>query len=88
MTKKEFARKLAKIQGISIGKACKNYDGMVETLKTIFLESEEETITLFGLGRFDIIRKPSRPGVNPKTQEKITLKPKTVVKFSLSRLFK
>ncbi len=45
-------------------------------------------VQMAGLGIFDPVRRQARTGRNPKTDEKVNIKAKTVVKFRPSKALK
>ncbi len=49
---------------------------------------DDHALLLSGFGKFDAYEKESRKGRNPQTAETITLPPRKVVVFRLSRKFK
>lgn len=63
---------------------------IVETLLGIMKESikTENSMLLSGFGKFDAYVKDARKGRNPQTNESITLDPRKVIVFRLSRKFR
>lgn len=63
---------------------------IVETLLGIIKESikTENSMLLSGFGKFDAYVKDARKGRNPQTNESITLDPRKVIVFRLSRKFR
>ena len=45
-------------------------------------------VSLNGIGKFSVIERAEREGVNPQTKEKITIKATKVVKFKASKTMK
>ncbi|MCF8030751.1 MAG: HU family DNA-binding protein, partial [Desulfohalobiaceae bacterium] len=62
----------------------------VEDLLTIMKESVKQDYSLLisGFGKFEAYDKKARRGRNPQTEEAITLPPRTVCVFRLSRKFR
>jgi len=62
----------------------------VEDLLTIMKESVKQDYSLLisGFGKFEAYDKKARRGRNPQTKEAITLPPRTVCVFRLSRKFR
>ena len=50
--------------------------------------SEGKTIDIAGFGKFEILNKPERDGINPFTKEKIVIPAKNAVKFKPSKALK
>lgn len=61
-------------------------EGFVEVIYETLAKGEE--VKIVNLGEFEIRERESRTAENPKTKEKITTKPKSVVKFNISRNLK
>ncbi len=62
----------------------------VETLLSIMKKSikEDNALLVSGFGKFEAYDKEARKGRNPQTDESITLPPRKVVVFRLSRKFR
>ena len=63
---------------------------MVETLLSIMKQAvkKDSALLLSGFGKFEAYDKSARKGRNPKTETTITLPPRKVVVFRLSRKFR
>ena len=63
---------------------------IVETLLKIIKEAikKDESLLISGFGKFEAYGKEARRGRNPHTDESITLPPRKVVVFRLSRKFR
>ena len=63
---------------------------IVETLLRIMKEAikKDEALLVSGFGKFEAYAKKARRGRNPHTDEAITLPPRKVVVFRLSRKFR
>ncbi len=63
---------------------------IVETLLRIIKEAvkKDEALLVSGFGKFEAYAKKARRGRNPHTDESITLPPRKVVVFRLSRKFR
>lgn len=63
---------------------------IVETLLKIVKEAvkKDENLLISGFGKFEAYGKQARRGRNPHTDESITLPPRKVVVFRLSRKFR
>jgi integration host factor subunit alpha len=64
--------------------------GLVETLLEIMKDSikRDHSLLISGFGKFEAYDKEARKGRNPQTNESITLPPRKVVVFRLSRKFR
>jgi integration host factor subunit alpha len=62
----------------------------VETLLDIMKEAikKDHSLLISGFGKFEAYNKKARKGRNPQTNETITLPPRKVVVFRLSRKFR
>lgn len=79
ITKKEIAEKLAEQFDITKKLATAELDFIVdEIVKQL---KEGNTISLKELGKFEVQTREARTGINPTTQEKITIEAKKAVKF-------
>lgn len=63
---------------------------IVEKLLSIMKQSlkKEQALLISGFGKFEVYAKKARKGRNPQTEEAITLSPRKVVVFRLSRKFR
>jgi len=63
---------------------------LVEKLLTIMKQAvkKDRTLLISGFGKFEAYGKDARKGRNPKTDATITLPPRKVVVFRLSRKFR
>ena len=63
---------------------------LVEKLLTIMKQAvkKDRTLLISGFGKFEAYDKDARKGRNPKTDATITLPPRKVVVFRLSRKFR
>jgi len=79
MNKTDFIGEVAKKAACSKVDAKKAVNAFLETV-TEALENGER-IVLLGLGTFKVVEKAARLGINPKTQEKITIPARKVIRF-------
>lgn len=63
---------------------------VIESLLEIMKDAikKDQALLISGFGKFECYGKASRKGRNPKTEEAITLPPRKVVVFRLSRKFR
>ena len=64
--------------------------GIVENLLSLMKQAvkKDHALLLSGFGKFEAYDKNARKGRNPQTEEAITLPPRKVVVFRLSRKFR
>lgn len=64
--------------------------GAVETLLKIMKQAirKDHALLISGFGKFECYEKDARKGRNPQTEETITLPPRKVIVFRLSRKFR
>jgi DNA-binding protein HU-beta len=86
MTKNELIGLVSAETGVSKVQVEKVLNEIIYTV--IYSLREESRFPLYGLGIFEIVRRPKRNGRNPRTGKAITIKPKNMVKFRASKLFK
>ena len=84
--KKEFATQLARESGISVSEAERILNNMIglliENLKS------GNAVVLTGLGKFYLAESKRTVAINPQTGQKITVTPKTKLKFKASNTLK
>ncbi len=90
MNKTDLIGVVAQEAGISKVDAKKAVNAFVSAVKATLETSDK--VTLLGLGTFKVIEKSARQGINPKTQEKITIPARKVIRFkpgaSFAKAFK
>ncbi len=72
--------------GISKADAERAVNAVIECKK--LLVKKHKTLQLIGLGTYKVVHRKARLGVNPKTGEKIKIKPSKSVKFIPGKAFK
>lgn len=85
MNKKELAKVYSKIsrEKLSIKKGLKEIEIFLETVEDA-LEKEGEVVFI-NKGIFEILKRKARNISNPTTREKMTIYPKKIVKFRVSK---
>ena len=86
MKKADIANELYEKIGISKKEALNIVEIVLNTLKDSLRSGE--TVKIAGFGNFVVRRKRERKGRNPKTGEEIGIKPRKVVTFRPSHIFK
>lgn len=79
MNKSALVDAMAMNAGISKVVAKKALDGFIKSVSKALKNGDK--VALVGFGSFQVIERASREGVNPSTQEKMTIDAKKVVKF-------
>ena len=84
MTKKEMIAIFAERgEFLTKAEAERKLDVLLEIITETVANGEE--VRLSGFGTFSRVEKSERQGVNPSTQEKITIPAKKVVKFKVAK---
>ena len=86
LTKAHITESIYHQCGFSKSKSIRLIETLLEIMKTR-LESGEEVL-ISGFGKLEAYDKKARKGRNPQTDETITLPPRKVVVFRLSRKFR
>jgi DNA-binding protein HU-beta len=79
MNKSELVDAMAINAGISKVVAKKALDGFIKSVSKALKNGDK--VALVGVGAFQVVDRAAREGVNPSTQEKMTIEAKKVVKF-------
>ena len=80
MTKKEFVDLYKEIGKFETKKeAEEKLEAFLTAVETV-LENKDE-ISFSGFGKFEVVDRAAKEGINPQTKEKITIPAKKVVKF-------
>ena len=79
MNKSELIDAMAMNAGISKVNAKKALDGFIKSVSRALKKGDK--VSLVGFGAFQVVERASREGINPSTQEKMTIEAKKVVKF-------
>ncbi len=86
MNKNELVRAIANNAGITLKDAGIALDGFIAAI-TDGLNAGEK-IQISGFGTFEIKTKPAREGINPKTQEKISISASKIPTFKFGKAYK
>ncbi len=87
MTKAEIIEAICDtVGGFSKREAASLVDAVFDTMKSTLAAGYK--IKISGFGNFVVRDKHERPGLNPRTREKITLAPRRVVRFKPSPVLK
>ncbi|MDR2422429.1 MAG: HU family DNA-binding protein [Deltaproteobacteria bacterium] len=86
MTKAELISQIALDAGLTKANAQKAVTSLVTVvLKTL---KKDGRLPIYGLGVFEVVKKPKRQGRNPRTGEPLTVKAHKAVKFKPSKVLK
>lgn len=83
MNKKDLAAQVAKQTGLTVAAASQAIDVVFSTIKNNLVE--DEPTMLQGFGTFSTSSRAERQGINPATQQPMTIPARKVVKFSASK---
>jgi DNA-binding protein HU-beta len=86
MTKAELIAQVALDAGLTKADSQK----AVTSLVSVVLKSlkKDGRLPIYGLGVFEVVKRPKRRGRNPRTGEPLTVKARKAVKFKPSKLLK
>jgi DNA-binding protein HU-beta len=86
MTKSELVSQVATETGVSRTTVQKILESVIST--TIKTLKKEPRFPIFGLGVFEVVKRPKRKGRNPRTGEPLTVKAHNAVKFKPAKVLK
>jgi len=80
MNKTELVDALSKEAGVAKSDAAKVLDALINTVHKSLKKGEDVAIT--GFGKFHVVKRAARQGVNPRTGEKVKIKASKAPKFT------
>ncbi|MFH0960753.1 MAG: HU family DNA-binding protein [Pseudomonadota bacterium] len=86
MTKAEFVAKLAEKGNITKKLASESIDLVFSSISDVLVAGEE--ISIPGFGKFSVVVRKARTGLNPQTKKKIKIPKKKVPKFTSAKALK
>jgi DNA-binding protein HU-beta len=86
MTKSELITQVATETGLSKSNVQKVLESIIST--TISALKKEPRFPVYGLGVFEVVKRPKRKGRNPRTGEPLTVKAHKAVKFKPAKKVK
>ena len=86
MNKNELVRAIANKTGSTLKEATIALEGVIDAI-TDGLNAGEK-VQISGFGTFEIKVKPAREGINPKTQEKISIPETKIPSFKFGKAYK
>ena len=86
MTKAEFVAKLAEKGKTTKKQATKAIEMIFSTIGEALVNGEE--ISVHGFGKFSVVVRKARSGLNPRTKEKLNIPETKAPKFSAAKALK
>ena len=86
MLKKDLVDRVAKAAGLTKKQAAEAVDGVFDAIT--FALKAGEPVLLTGFGKFEVREKKARPGINPKTLERIQLPARNAPAFKAGKALK
>jgi nucleoid DNA-binding protein len=86
MTKPEFIDELAKKMESTKKQAALSFEMVFEVIGELLGKGEQ--ISVPGFGKFSVVKRAARTGVNPRTKKKIKIKATKAPKFSAAKALK
>ena len=80
MNKTELVDALSQEAGVAKSDAAKVLDALINTVHKSLKKGEDVAIT--GFGKFHVVKRAARQGVNPRTGEKVKIKASKAPKFT------
>ena len=87
-TKKDLVSKVAENLEISKVKAKDIVDGVFTSIDDLLKDDAEDGLNLNGFLKLQVVTKPARTCINPKTMEKVEVPEKDVLVAKLSKKYK
>lgn len=83
MSKKLFVEEFSKLTGETKKRSEELVNAFLDTVETLVIKGED--VQFVGWGAFKVQTREKREGINPKTQEKINIPAKKVLKFKVGK---
>jgi DNA-binding protein HU-beta len=80
MNKTQLIEAVAADSGLSKADTTRTIESMLDTVTRTLKKGDEVSIT--GFGKFSVVKRAARAGVNPRTGEKVKIKASKAPKFS------
>ncbi len=80
MNKSELIEAIAKDAGLTKADTSRAVESLLDTVTKSLKKGEEVAIT--GFGKFSVVKRAARQGVNPRTGERVKIKASKAPKFS------
>jgi DNA-binding protein HU-beta len=86
MNKSQLIEAVASDSGLSKSDSTRVIESLLDTVTRALRKGDEVTIT--GFGKFSVIKRAARQGVNPRTGERLQIKASKAPKFSAGAALK
>ncbi len=86
MTKEELVQSMVKKTGLSKKLAAETLAVVLDEITKSLSKGKEVAFT--GFGKFEVVKRKARKGINPKTGEKIKISARKVPKFKAGKMLK
>jgi DNA-binding protein HU-beta len=80
MNKSQLIEAVASDSGLSKADSSRAIESLLDTVSTTLKKGDEVIIT--GFGKFSVVKRAARQGVNPRTGERVKIKASKAPKFS------
>ena len=80
MNKSELIDAVASDSGLTKADTARTIDSLLDTVTRTLKKGDEVSIT--GFGKFSVVKRAARQGVNPRTGERVKIKASKAPKFS------
>jgi DNA-binding protein HU-beta len=86
MNKSQLIAAVASDSGLSKSDSARAIDSLIDTVTRTLKKGDEVSIT--GFGKFSVVKRAARQGVNPRTGERVKIKASKAPKFSAGATLK
>lgn len=86
MNKSQLIEAVASDSGLSKADSARAIESLLDTVTKTLKKGDEVSIT--GFGKFSVVKRAARQGVNPRTGEKVKIKASKAPKFSAGATLK
>jgi DNA-binding protein HU-beta len=86
MNKSQLIEAVASDSGLSKSDSARAIDSLIDTVTRTLKKGDEVSIT--GFGKFSVIKRAARQGVNPRTGERLKIRASQAPKFSAGATLK
>jgi DNA-binding protein HU-beta len=86
MNKSQLIEAVASDSGLSRSDSARAIDSLIDTVARTLKKGDEVSIT--GFGKFSVVKRAARQGVNPRTGERLKIKASQAPKFSAGATLK
>jgi DNA-binding protein HU-beta len=86
MNKSQLIEAVASDSGLSKSDSARAIESLVDTVTKTLKKGDEVSIT--GFGKFSVVKRAARQGVNPRTGERVKIKASKAPKFSAGAALK